>query len=55
MLDSGKWFCPDPDNASEEELVQCAIEGLGLDYLRKFNPNVSIIEWAIENRGGNYE
>ena len=55
MLDSGRWFCPDPDNASEEELVQCAIEGLGLDYLRKFNPNVSIIEWAIENRGGNYE
>jgi glutamate formiminotransferase/formiminotetrahydrofolate cyclodeaminase len=55
MLDSGKWFCPDPDNASEEELVQYAIEGLGLDYLRQFNPNVSIIEWAIENRGENYE
>jgi hypothetical protein len=26
-----------------------------LDYLRQFNPNVSIIEWAIENRGENYE
>lgn len=55
MLDSGKWFCADPDNATEEELVQCAIDGLGLDFLRKFNPNVSIIEWAIENRGVNNE
>ena len=55
MLDSGKWFCSDSDNASEEELVQCAIEGLGLDYLRNFDPNLSIIEWAIENRGGNNE
>ena len=51
MLDSGKWFSSDPENASDEELVVSAIEGLGLDYLRKFNPNVSIIEWAIENRG----
>ena len=51
MLDSGKWFSSDPENASDEELVESAIEGLGLDYLRKFNPNVSIIEWAIENRG----
>ena len=55
MLDSGKWFCSDSDNASEEELVQCAIEGLGLDYLRNFDPNLSIIEWAIENRGVNNE
>ena len=55
MLDSGKWFCSDSDNASEEELVQCAIEGLGLDYLKNFNANVSIIEWAIENRGENNE
>tara|TARA_B000000475_G_scaffold176513_1_gene142013 strand:+ start:612 stop:1658 length:1047 start_codon:yes stop_codon:yes gene_type:complete len=55
MLDSGKWFCSNPDSASEEELVLCAIEGLGLDYLRNFNPNVSIIEWAIENRGENNE
>jgi len=51
MLDSGKWFSSDPENASDEELVESAIEGLGLDHLRKFNPNVSIIEWAIENRG----
>tara|TARA_Y100000768_G_scaffold154642_1_gene115515 strand:+ start:1251 stop:2297 length:1047 start_codon:yes stop_codon:yes gene_type:complete len=55
MLESGKWFCLDPENASEEELVECAIEGLGLNYLRNFNPNVSIIEWAIENRGENDE
>ncbi len=55
MLESGKWFCLDSENASEEELVEAAIEGLGLDYLRKFNPNVSIIEWAIENRGENDE
>jgi hypothetical protein len=55
ILDSGKWFSSDPENASDEELVESAIEGLGLDYLRKFNPNVSIIEWAIENRGVNDE
>ena len=55
MLDSGKWFCPDPENTSDEDLVQYAIDGLGLDYLRKFNPNLSIIEWAIENRGAHDE
>ena len=55
MLESGKWFCPDPDNASEEELVTHAIEGLGLDYLRKFDPTISLIEWAMQNKGDTNE
>ena len=48
MVDSGKWFHENPDNATEIELVDSAIKGLGLDYLKAFDPKVSIIEWAIK-------
>jgi glutamate formiminotransferase/formiminotetrahydrofolate cyclodeaminase len=55
ILDSGRWFHLDPDNASEEELVNSAIEGLGLDFLRNFDPEASIIEWAIRKEAGKHE
>ena len=55
MIDTGRWFSSDPENDSDEELVAKAIAGLGLDYLKEFNPNVSIIEWAIQNRSDNNE
>ncbi len=52
ILDSGRWFNLDPENASEEELVNSAIEGLGLNSLRNFDPESSIIEWAIKKEVG---
>tara|TARA_Y100000766_G_C18891853_1_gene598928 strand:- start:73 stop:1098 length:1026 start_codon:yes stop_codon:yes gene_type:complete len=50
MIESGKWYADDNCD-SEEELVNAAIRGLGLDYLGPFNANERIIEWAL--RGGN--
>lgn len=47
MLESGKWFSEN-SNASDEELVNCAIKGLGLSELEEFNPSARIIEWALQ-------
>ena len=38
------------DCEDEEELVNAAIKGLGLDYLGEFDPNQRIIEWALERK-----
>lgn len=51
MLDSGAWYS-DNDEAGEEELVQHAIDGLGLSHLEEFDPQSRIIEWAIANELG---
>jgi|TARA_B100000530_G_scaffold334356_1_gene284068 glutamate formiminotransferase len=50
MLESGKWYAH-KDCIDENELVQAAIDGLGLDYLAPFDSNERIIEWALEGRG----
>ncbi|MDE0953979.1 MAG: glutamate formimidoyltransferase [Candidatus Poseidoniales archaeon] len=55
MIDSGKWFNDNPENATEKELVESAIIGLGLDFLKTFDPQSSIIEWAIEKEVNNNE
>ena len=55
MIDTGKWFNDNPDNATEKELVDSAIKGLGLDYLKPFDPQVSIIEWALNKEVDNNE
>ena len=55
MIDSGKWFSDNPDNATEKELVDSAIKGLGLDYLKPFDPQISIIEWALNKEVNNNE
>ena len=55
MIDTGKWFNDNPDNATEKELVDSAIKGLGLDYLKPFDPQVSIIEWALNKEVNNNE
>ena len=47
MVESGKWFSNNP-NASTEELVECAINGLGLSQLEHFDPKHRIIEWALK-------
>ncbi|DAC29422.1 MAG TPA: hypothetical protein D7H81_05015, partial [Candidatus Poseidoniales archaeon] len=39
-------YCEVPD-ATEEELVNSAITGLGLSYLEPFEPEKRIIEWAL--------
>ena len=46
MIDVGKWYIDD-ENASESELVNAAIIGLGLSELEEFIPQKRIIEWAL--------
>lgn len=46
ILDAGKFYNPDSDN--EEELIQTAIDKLGLSNLAPFNPKEKIIEYLIE-------
>ena len=46
MLDSGKWYAPE-GITDEEELVNAAIEGLGLSQLAPFEAKDRIIEWAV--------
>ncbi|MBT3771264.1 MAG: glutamate formimidoyltransferase [Euryarchaeota archaeon] len=48
LLASGRWYHSTPDSASDEELVDAAVEGLGLSSLSPFNPRERIIEWAAE-------
>ena len=46
MLESGKWYA-DEGCTDENELVKAAIDGLGLEYLGKFEADERIIEWAL--------
>ena len=48
MTEAGEWFS-DKEGASEEELVNYAIQGLGLNYLDEFEPENRIIEWALRS------
>jgi len=48
MLDAGRHYNNMDDD--EETLVQHAINGLMLDILDEFDPNKSIIEWAIQEK-----
>jgi hypothetical protein len=47
MVEAGKWYSGE-ESLSESELVQWAIQGLGLDSLYEFDPQERIIEWAIK-------
>lgn len=46
MLDSGRWYA-DEGCTDEHELVNAAINGLGLDHLAPFDAEQRIIEWAL--------
>ena len=46
MLDSGRWYAPEGCE-DEAELVEAAIQGLGLSSLSAFKPKERIIEWAL--------
>ncbi|MEC9090172.1 MAG: glutamate formiminotransferase, partial [Candidatus Thermoplasmatota archaeon] len=47
FINAGNWYHPNPESATEAELVQAAVEGLGLESLGPFNPNERIIEYAV--------
>mgnify|MGYP006083973199 FL=1 len=47
MIKSGQWYAP-KDCEDENELVQAAINGLGLSKLSPFVPEQRIIEWALK-------
>ncbi|MEK9730241.1 MAG: glutamate formimidoyltransferase [Candidatus Poseidoniales archaeon] len=46
MLEAGEFFAKN-DGLSEHDLVEAAIEGLGLREFHDFDPAIRIIEWAI--------
>ena len=46
MLEAGQYFHPEAMN--DEEKVYAAIEGLGLNKHHAFDPELHIIEWALE-------
>lgn len=48
LLNAGRWYHTSPEHATDEQLVQAAIKGLGLDQLGSFDANERIIEWAAE-------
>ena len=48
IVSSGKFYHSNPSKASENELVDAAIEGLMLDKLNIFDPEKRIIEWAAK-------
>lgn len=48
MLEAGRWYSTS-DITDERELVDAAINGLGLDHLGPFDSNERIIEWALDS------
>ena len=48
MLSAGRFYIDDDSIVDEKMLVQKAISGLMLDKLDDFEPESSIIEWAIK-------
>ena len=48
MLSTGRFYIDDDSVVDEKVLVQKAISGLMLDSLDDFEPESSIIEWAIK-------
>ena len=47
MLDAGRWY-NEIENPTDQDLVNFAIKGLGLDKLGPFDANSRIIEWAVK-------
>tara|TARA_Y100000588_G_scaffold131893_1_gene144582 strand:- start:4981 stop:6021 length:1041 start_codon:yes stop_codon:yes gene_type:complete len=52
MISAGRNYHNEPDSAGVSSLVNAAISGLMLDKLGKFEPESSIIEWAISEAFG---
>lgn len=47
MLEAGQWYT-EIENPTEQDLVNSAIKGLGLDNLGAFDAKSRIIEWALK-------
>tara|TARA_B100001996_G_scaffold356073_1_gene319154 strand:- start:270 stop:1247 length:978 start_codon:yes stop_codon:yes gene_type:complete len=52
MLSAGSKYLEDSNDVSELALVNAAVVGLSLDESNNFNPQSSIIEWAIADKIG---
>jgi glutamate formiminotransferase/formiminotetrahydrofolate cyclodeaminase len=55
MLDAGKYFLRKQNRSlgiSKKELIKIAIKSMGLDDLKKFNPEEKIIEYMIKEGSG---
>jgi len=50
MLDAGRFF--DPDAPTDRARVEAAMKGLGLNVHHSFDPDLHIIEWALEKEVG---
>tara|TARA_B100000131_G_scaffold314694_1_gene351946 strand:- start:791 stop:1624 length:834 start_codon:yes stop_codon:yes gene_type:complete len=48
FLNAGRWYHQTPDEATEQDLVEAAVKGLGLDSMGPFVPEERIIEYAAE-------
>ena len=48
FLNAGRWYHQTPDKATEQDLVDAAVKGLGLDSMGAFVPEERIIEYAAE-------
>ena len=47
MIQAGMHYCPDSEEANENNILQHAVDGLGLNGLHEFDINSAIIELAI--------
>ena len=53
LIEAGRYFLEKqqrPTDVSEEELLKSAVESMGLDDLKPFNPREKVIEFLIEDR-----
>ena len=48
FLNAGRWYHQNPEEATEQDLVEAAVKGLGLDSMGAFVPAERIIEYAAE-------
>lgn len=47
MIQAGRHYCMNPDEGNENNILQHAVDGLGLEGLHEFDASSSIIELAI--------
>ena len=49
MIQAGMHYCPDSEEANENNILQHAVDGLGLNGLHEFDISSAIIELAIRS------
>ena len=56
ILDAGKYFLRKQNRSigiPEKEIIKIAVKSLGLDELQPFDPDKKIIEYMLDDKGGN--